>query len=611
MKNPQHTIRRSNNIVYRRRLPSDVVSPASGQFFQVSLKTGDARQALRRINDWNLPKQFQDQVDMLRGLSTSGNNKAADGRQLATSAEAMDAVKASFAPVFRDLENNLIENNVSLDHPLVRKGLSSDRYPEATAILGPLKSLYEDSQRRQTFLEQNAQLLDDLSCPDLLVASDSDLALASIILAKAGLDIQPGSAAHMAAAKVAGRGRYQVERLYFARQRSDYNVKLSDPLFTDFVAPSEAAPKPKAADSNAHSISRLDQLIAEYRAKKQPGWPQGTLDDFDYTMKLATGFFGATCPLDKITVRTCLEFRALLAQLPANHGKKKLFQTLSLHDAAALARKMGIAGRAPQTLKKQLGELCRLFEHAERFNYIGASPARGLAEDIVDEVDARDKREALPDSDIQKILQSDVITGVARHGLPVDWSRISFKAANEYWLLMILITTGMRLSEACQLHVGDVKISADDVVYFSLMPEPSAKGIDQKRFKTKISRRMVPVSPDLINLGLLDWQKHQQQQGVRLLLGHFMPNNKGKNDAASKFIKRLFASLNLSVANASAHHLRHTMKDRLQNTGVDHKTLCDYGGWSINSNVVHRYGNRSTVSQLVDKLSGANMLPRS
>jgi integrase len=626
MRNPLHTIRRNNGIVYRRRYPSDLKNAATGEFFQVSLKTGDARIAIRRINDWNLPKQFQDKVDELRHRKLISEGLNLDQSRSATEAEALEAIRCAFMPSLKSAEvhltHSVIPGAVPVDHPLVVNDLKQYFGIESEVAKSYLNQLSDDPNTLRAAVSQYDGFIDDITRPDPLNPSDKDVSLACRILAEAGFTACSGSTALRAAANAVGRGRFQYMRLYKARLLSDYDMRISDPLFADYMTSNTAKEesKPPSTVENGKPL-RFNQLVAEYRAKKAPKWPQGTADDFDYTMKLAAQFFGSQCLLESISAKDCLSLRDTLTDLPANHNKKTEFKGLDIRAAVALAQKKGLPGRAPQTLKKQLGEVCRLFKYAERFQYVPVSPARGLAEDIVDDVDPRDKRSALLDKDIETILNSVAIASITAQVLPINWSKISPKDANIFWLLMILITTGMRLSEACQLFVSDIKTDKNGMAYFSLQPEKPAKETgankanqalneeELKRFKTFASRRELPVPQELLDLGLLDWQKIQQTRESKLLLGHFKRNGKGKYSSASIFIARYFASLNLSVPNATAHHLRHTMKERLENGGVDFKTICDFGGWSINSNVANRYGNRSSAEKVAKNLADGPAMP--
>jgi hypothetical protein len=450
MQNPPHTIRRNNVLVYRRRFPTEVVSAGTGQFFHVSLKTGDTRLAIRRIHDWNLPKQFQDRVDALFAQNSTQYDQSVPNEP-ATEAEAVQAVRNHFNPILAQAE---IDFSQSLLPDAAEK--YSD---QISTTLSKIFNLSEEESKSKfskfisdpewiRAVAQNTQINNILQ-PNPIAPNIIDQSISKIILAEAGYRLEARSNAARASANAVGRGLYEFFKLFKARAQSQYDYKITDPLFADYMAsgssPEGAKPNPASDGGN---VCRLDQLIAEYRAKKAPKWPRGAADDFDYTMKLATQFFGAQCLLERISVKDCLTFRDALTDLPPNHSKKPEFKGLDIRAAVALAQKQGLPGRAPQTLKKQLGEVCRLFEHAERFQYIKVSPARGLAEDILDDVDPRDKREALPDSDIEKILNSDAITKIIQAGLPIDWSNIGLKEANIFWLLMILTTTGMRLAEA-------------------------------------------------------------------------------------------------------------------------------------------------------------------
>jgi integrase len=620
MMNPKHTIRRNNILIYRRRWPQGVQAVAGGQFFQRSLATGDARLAEKRIHEWRLPFHFDEAVEAFRhALGTE--SQEADAVSVAS---AIKAVISKFKPALREAEASLTHSILPLERVAYEKTVRA----RAIEIFKTLT--FKSTAQSEAYLDdfianpeavraaaRRTHLAQRLLKPDLLKPSGIDAAIAMQLLHDAKLETKAESDAHKAASNIVERGINAIAKLFLSRLNGDHSAVVDDIYFKDYMQEEANTPSTQPAEDKK-SARTLSWLIDQYRKQKIDKWPISTLKDFDYTMNLLKEYFGVNRSLIEIEPNDCLEFRDIIRALPANHSKKREFAGLTMMEVSKKAFDLGVNGRKPQTLKKQMGEVHRLFKYAEDFRFIDVSPARRIAQDIYDEVDSRDKRLPLTDNDIFVIMASDAIQDVIGSGLQIDWLNVEAGTAAKFWLLLILITTGMRLGEACQLHLTDICLADDGTYYFSLMPSGSTSSDDQKpellnaqkRFKSKASRRQVPISADLIGFGLLDYIRIQQARGATLMQEHFKKNKYEKYDSASKWIIRHFEKIGISTNKASAHGLRHSMKDRLEAQGVSFKSLCDFQGWSRNSTVARNYGGRTPIGQLANEVSELISVPK-
>jgi integrase len=71
----------------------------------------------------------------------------------------------------------------------------------------------------------------------------------------------------------------------------------------------------------------------------------------------------------------------------------------------------------------------------------------------------------------------------------------------EAWLPLLGLFTGARLGELCHPLVSDVQC-AEGIDYINLTDEG-----DEQAIKTVGSRRRVPIHPELVRLGFLDYVK--------------------------------------------------------------------------------------------------------
>ncbi|WP_083936147.1 site-specific integrase [Methylobacterium sp. B1] len=123
--------------------------------------------------------------------------------------------------------------------------------------------------------------------------------------------------------------------------------------------------------------------------------------------------------------------------------------------------------------------------------------------------------------------------------------------------------SGARLNEIAQIHIADIK-QEGDLWYFDLNDD------DGKRLKTEASKRIVPMHPKLIELGLLQYVTELRSQGQTKLFPSFTYCTKnGWGRVLGRWFNEMFLP-ELGIKNESLvfHSLRHTVTNSLQREGV-------------------------------------------
>ena len=168
-----------------------------------------------------------------------------------------------------------------------------------------------------------------------------------------------------------------------------------------------------------------------------------------------------------------------------------------------------------------------------------------------------------------------------------------FKRASDYWVPLIGLFTGARLSEICQLYLRDIKLIEHTWVFDINQDFDDEDIIDGnqniKRIKTeKASKRLVPIKSELIKLGFFEYIEFLKQSNQTILFPEEKRNGSGKFDAISKRfnyrIKNIKQTLDIKKRK-SFHSFRHTVRTRLVDLGFDEVL--------INSTVGHANGNGS------------------
>lgn len=271
------------------------------------------------------------------------------------------------------------------------------------------------------------------------------------------------------------------------------------------------------------------------------------------------------------------DYKATLSKLPPNLNKSPRYRDKGIGEILAL----GGTPAAPNTINKNLMRVSALFEWAIKYGYTDTNPARGMT--IRNPKRANEERKAFTSDDLRKLFHSPeyVLSG---HRHPY-----------QYWVPLLALYTGARLNEICQLHLADFDES-DDVKVIRISEDGGSK-----RLKTKAARRQIPIHPELIRLGLIDYVDSLRNAGDERLFPELLERRDGYGQAASKWFAGYCSRCGIDEAGKVFHSFRHTVIDRLKQADVPKEKIAALVGHEDDSVTFGRYGKdfRPSVLQTV------------
>lgn len=282
-------------------------------------------------------------------------------------------------------------------------------------------------------------------------------------------------------------------------------------------------------------------------------------------------------PVAAITADHIRDFRNALSKAPKSFRKrypgKTLPEVLALtkHDAAVARLSLGSVAKYLRALGAVLG-----FAVAQ--GYVVSSPMPKIVA-----ADAGDGKQRLSFSteDLNKLFGISVFTTGAR---PTGGAGEAAK-----YLPLLGLFTGARLEELGQALVSDIRREGD--VWFLDINEVDAG----KSLKTKSSRRMVPLHPELIRCGFLGYVRELAAAGETRLFPLLKANASGKLTANwSKWfnrVKREEAGILVPArAMKDFHSFRHGFKDACRAARIPEEVSDALTGHS-GGGIGRRYGS--------------------
>lgn len=313
---------------------------------------------------------------------------------------------------------------------------------------------------------------------------------------------------------------------------------------------------------NAAALKALDALIKprafptgwlDLKARPEPpaGEPAPTLDDAFQTY--------AEVEARNLRPDTWQQRERAFKSFLGFVGKAKWVTEITRPMAAKWATELQRTGLTKRYVANQVSHVAQLFEAQIRAGHLpdGYNPVKGVVT-----LKASDKK---------------LIRASGRGWEPFELDQLkrifdpeNFKRATQQhtrWGALIGLYSGARVAEVAQIHLRDfVELDGIKCVYLT-------DDNDGASLKNEQSRRLVPLHPDLLALGL--WERVERLRGAgedRLFPGMKIDGKSGAGNAISKGFSYLLNRLDIKARRAEGtvgfHSLRKNVIQQLQGTSL-------------------------------------------
>lgn len=297
------------------------------------------------------------------------------------------------------------------------------------------------------------------------------------------------------------------------------------------------------------------QFVAE---KKSTGsWSDKTKEDYEVTFKYFREFLGDRY-FDQLRYDDLNYYKERVLCIPKNWKTSPKYKDKTIEQIMLMD---GVETINNTTRRKHFSTVKSLFIWAVENGKTDKNYATGLK--IAGKDDDEDGREIFTKEDLQKIISSD-------HYIRRNGKR--HKKAVHFWLPLISIFTGARISELCQLKISDVQ-EQDGIWCISINEE------GDKNVKTKAAIRKVPIHNTIIDLGFLNYVKSQKQACADMLFSGLSNHSRNGYSAGVGrwFNEKYLVSCAVRDADLTIkkthHSFRHTLYHHFQVLSVDEKRI--------------------------------------
>lgn len=318
-----------------------------------------------------------------------------------------------------------------------------------------------------------------------------------------------------------------------------------------------------AARENAPSASclgpTLGAAIETYIAIKEHSWTKKTRAIRVRYLGYLREHLGAGKSLAEISSADVREFRDAIRKLRRNSGKETRQSFTEKQTSSSLHRVSDSTVALIFVPTKAFFRWC-----VTEQGYVERNPAENIRLPAAKKPKGTRSRRPFSSDELDTLFRAPVFTGCQSVKRRFVTGASVFRDAY-FWIPILGFYTGARLGELVQLHVADV-MSENGIAYLHVTEEGggSESGKDVKHVKSEAGIRKIPLHPDLISLGFLDFVEGRRKcrRGSKRLFPEVKFGADGQASTVfSKWFGRLMGRVGLSDPSLVFHSFRHNAED--------------------------------------------------
>jgi hypothetical protein len=360
-------------------------------------------------------------------------------------------------------------------------------------------------------------------------------------------------------------------------------VSAHDPLFRDVFAHTELI---KNGSAKSATVGGLLRRFAQ--AQREANLSAGTQTTYRIPARIMREVLGEQTPVAEITTEDIEKLCDLLRQFPKNAAQR--YRGLTLQQAIAEAKRRGDVQRLnSKTLENYFNNIVAVLNFAVEKRLILHNPATGRWLRQTFKTEGRTRKALFTVEELNQLFRAPLYTGCKDDERGYAIPGPNKLRRGRFWVALLSLFHGLRLNEAAQLYTEDVR-ETGGIHYFAIREERDDGSKCDKRLKTKQSKRDVPIHPELIRIGFLDFVAARQKDHTSpRLFPELSAGSTGYfSNAFSKWFGRFVESALGRSTDATFHSFRHQFRDATRAARLSVESVARLAGWESGDPNQHR-----------------------
>lgn len=375
---------------------------------------------------------------------------------------------------------------------------------------------------------------------------------------------------------------------------------LQNPAFSPALEPN--------AQIQPHKEIRIQQLTETYLRQRKQQVGKSRYDQLLTACRALKEEIGSNYPVSKITREQCQALADLFVIIPPYATRH--YKNLGLRRAAEKhAVKNGAPAQRYKEADKNLAVLREIFEFAIDKDWITTNPVQRVKilkpARPTSFTEHEEGYEPFTADELSTIFHQPLYTGCQDDEYGVNKPGPAHPRRSRFWVPLISAFSGLRMQEILQLERSDIR-EIDGIFYFDVNDRPTGTDYVQgeyvKRLKTRNSLRKVPIHPELIKIGFLDYAENAEREWL------FPDMPKGDapkmSDQFSKKFRTFLKPTGIWAPRRKVFHsFRNAFNDALRTADVRLEYREQIMGWVDYKKMDNRYGHGHVIKKLHDEVS--------
>lgn len=336
---------------------------------------------------------------------------------------------------------------------------------------------------------------------------------------------------------------------------------------------------------DGHTLASLSKFYIE-EGKRGGTWREVSTHEVERSLRDLFELMG-DMPVEAFDVNQARLLKDRLSRCPQYFGIRPEYEGKALRQVVESAGTYKTISAV--TVNNRLRKLSAFLSWCKANGYITNNPLVGLK---MMTGASKEARLSFDNSDLRVLLDLNALQVEAR------------KHPWRYWLPLMGRATGARLEELCQLRVDDF-IQQQGIQCIRIDDNS-----EEQNLKNASSRRLLPIHPTLVELGLQRHVESVRATGANRLFPELEPVRGKLGHAPSKWFGRYKVKRGITDPKKTFHSFRHTLIDDLRDSGVQDSLIKRIAGHEDGAVTFSIYGSRSPLKAMADALRHIELAPQ-
>tara|TARA_X000001036_G_scaffold409232_1_gene420128 strand:+ start:128 stop:1900 length:1773 start_codon:yes stop_codon:yes gene_type:complete len=333
----------------------------------------------------------------------------------------------------------------------------------------------------------------------------------------------------------------------------------------------------------------IDRKKVEGKSIKEIGSDNKILEEF---VEIVGDF-----DFSRVTKKEVSYYIDVQTKLPPNRKKSQKYRDLTIKQVMELNLSQKET-QTPQNINKRLSKLSVFGNWGIRQGLLLTNPFSGMKFLVKKQPN---RRQPFTTDDLKKILKPETyLNWTINFEHPYKIHKVNNKLPY-YWVFLLGIFSGMRTNEMCQLRLSD--LNKVDKIWFMFVEDSQ-----NTKVKTESSIRKIPLHPQLIELGFIDYVGNLRKKKKTRVFWELREDRDGFASKVSRHYNEKF----LPAIGVWEKHkkvlycTRHTFINKLYSEKVDENVIKTLVGHEKEFTMKHYGGDPFTPEVLLEEISKVN-----